>query len=251
MTGQAAFFRALLDPLQPSPEGLTAWNGSSPSVRYAVYRNNVSVSLVDALADSFAVTQELVGETFFRAMSLQYVRAQPPRSAVLALYGESFPEFIAQFPPAASVPYLGAVARLEWLRQRAFHAADPEAGAAGALRAQLDDLNALPRRRARLHPALGLLPSRYAVVSLWAAHQGITEISTVDPSVPENALIIRPAFEVEVIPVSAAIATFIAQLLQGATLGTAAEQTAASCPQFNLTTTLAGLFRRQVVVSLI
>ena len=99
MSAQTAFAAALLDPELPPPDGLVAWNGSDPARRFAVYRNNVVVSLVDALADTFAVTQELVGEAFFRAMARVFALADPPKSRLMAFYGESFPNFIAGFPP--------------------------------------------------------------------------------------------------------------------------------------------------------
>ena len=66
---QALFAATLLDPTLPCPPGLTAWNGSDLTRRLAVHRNNVVVSLVDALADTFPVTQQLVGEDFFRTMA--------------------------------------------------------------------------------------------------------------------------------------------------------------------------------------
>ena len=91
---QAAFAAALLDPDQPCPPGLRAWNGSDPTARLAVYRNNVVGSLIDALADTFPVAQELVGEAFFRAMAGVFARQAPPRSRILAHYGEGFAEFI-------------------------------------------------------------------------------------------------------------------------------------------------------------
>ena len=50
MSTQTAFAAALLDPDLPPPDRLIAWNGSDPARRFAVYRNNVVVSLVDALA---------------------------------------------------------------------------------------------------------------------------------------------------------------------------------------------------------
>ena len=54
---QNTFAAALLDPDLPAPAGLTTWNGSDPARRFRVYRNNVIISLIDALADSFEVTQ--------------------------------------------------------------------------------------------------------------------------------------------------------------------------------------------------
>jgi hypothetical protein len=118
MSHLQAFADSLLAMPPACPPGLTAWNRSDPARRFAVYRNNVMVSLIDALADSFPVTQALVGEEFFRAMAGVFARAHPPRSPVMAHYGDGFAGFIEDFQPAASLPYLADVARLEMLRVR-------------------------------------------------------------------------------------------------------------------------------------
>ena len=87
MKGQAAWGTALLDPDRAVPAGLVTWNGSDPAQRFAVYRNNVTVSLMQALADTFPVCAASVGEARFRDLARAFVRAQPPRSPVLARYG--------------------------------------------------------------------------------------------------------------------------------------------------------------------
>ncbi|MFA7290739.1 MAG: DNA-binding domain-containing protein, partial [Rhodocyclaceae bacterium] len=133
------FAAALLDPAQPAPAGLITWNGSDPAQRFGIYRNNVMVSLIEALADTFPVVQTLVGEEFFRAMAREFVRVSPPVSPVLAYYGDEFPAFVEHFPPAASLPYLADVARLEYARVLAFHAADSVPLATETLMAQLAD----------------------------------------------------------------------------------------------------------------
>lgn len=51
MNSQSAFALPLLNSGLPCPGGLKSWNNSDPATRYAVYRNNVTVSLIDALAD--------------------------------------------------------------------------------------------------------------------------------------------------------------------------------------------------------
>ena len=167
----AAFAHALLRPDASCPAGLKTWNGSDPAKRFAVYRNNVVVSLVDALADSFPVVQALVGEDFFRAMAAEFARGNPPRSPVLAWYGAGFADFVEGFPPAAGLPYLADVARLEWLRVEAWHAADADPLPLAEIGALLADETALPTLRLALHPSLRVLRSAHPVVSLWAAHQ--------------------------------------------------------------------------------
>ena len=122
---QGAFAAALLDAALPVPAGLVVWNGSDPTVRLAIHRNNVIISLVDALGETFAVVRQLVGAEFFAAMARCYVADQPPRSPVLAEYGESFAVWLAGFEPVRTVPYLTDMARLEFARVRAFHCPCP------------------------------------------------------------------------------------------------------------------------------
>lgn len=250
MNGQQQFFRALLDPGQPPPAGLSTWNDSDPAVRFAVYRNNVLVSLIDALSDTYPVTQQLVGDAFFRAMARLFVSAEPPRSPVLAFYGESFPDFIERFPPASSVPYLADVARLEMLRVRAYHAADADALPADAIAQALDDPDSLPELRLGFHPSLGLLRSPYAVVSLWAAHQGGADISTVDPLVAESALVIRPALDVAVMRLVPRASDFVAHLLHGESLGSSVEKASDGDADLDLTDILGLLIREQAITSI-
>ena len=235
MTGalqQRDFARALLDPALPAPPGLVCWNGSDPQQRFAVYRNNVVVSLVDALAARFPVVLALVGEEFFRAMARVFVCAQPPRSPLMAEYGEAFPAFIADFAPAAGLPYLPDVAALEAARTRAYHATDATAlgpaDFAGIAPEALPDLVVEP------HPSAQIIVSRFAVFSLWAAHQGKLDIGEVDPFTPEDALVVRPKLEVEVSRLPPGAAGFLNHLASGERLGEAATRATGACPAFDV-----------------
>ncbi|MES1993786.1 MAG: DNA-binding domain-containing protein [Pseudomonadota bacterium] len=251
MSDQAGFANALRDRLAPCPAGLTTWNGSDPAARLAVYRNNVWMSLIDALADGFPVTQALVGADFFRAMAQCLIQAQLPRSALLAEYGADFPDFIAGFEPADPVPYLADVARLEWLRVRAYHAADADPVAPERLQLALSQPETLGQWGLRLHPALSVLASDYAVVALWAAHQGVGELGAVDPSRAETALVLRAGLEVEVIRLAAGAAGFIQQVLAGACLGAAVEQAMARAADFDFSEMLALLLRAGAITDLV
>jgi hypothetical protein len=114
---QDRFSAALLDPGQPVPGALVSHSAGIPERRFAVYRNNVTVSLVNALAARFPAVQRIVGEEFFRDMARVYVRAHPPRSRLLMEYGDDFADFIAGFGPVAELEYLADVRGLR-LRAR-------------------------------------------------------------------------------------------------------------------------------------
>ena len=247
---QFAFASALLDPDLPAPAGLTAWNGSDPAQRFRVYRNNVIVSLIDALADTFEVTLQLVGDDFFRAMARLYAYGNPPQSRLMAFYGASFPAFIETFPPAAALPYLADVARLEHLRVVAYHAADLPGIGSDEVAAAVASQETLPTLKVSLHPSLAVLASGSAVVSLWAAHQGILELSTVSTDSPETALVLRHGLDVEVMQISPAAGAFISSLQSGASLGQAAAAAAAIDVEFDLVGVLGLLLQKSAITAL-
>lgn len=238
---------ALLDPGAPLPSGIVAWNGSDLAQRFNVYRNNVVVSLTNALCTSFPVTMALVGEAFFRHMARQFIREHPPQSPVLAHYGECFPDFVAGFRPAGTVPYLADIARLEMACLRALHATDAAPVARSVLTALLEAPERLPRQRFKLHPSVQLLESRFAIVSLWAAHQGELDIGNVDPYQPQRAFILRQDLVVKVLRLSAGEFHFIGALRAGQAFGDAAGAAAAVDPAFSLQTVLEKLLGRAAI----
>lgn len=238
---QRDFAPALLDPSEPCPRGLRTWNGSDPAVRFAVHRNNVVSSLVDALADTFPVTRQLVGAAFFEAMARRFVAHSPPRSPVLTFYGIGFPVFIQRFEPAAHLPYLADVARLEVERVRAFHAADAPVLTADDFSRHLLDPLALAGARVDFHPSVAVLNSRYAIVSLWAAHHGAAEIGQVDPAQPQSALVLRQRDDAAIIAIERSSARFFLRLMAGATLAAASSAAQAGDAAFDLTASLAVL----------
>ena len=190
MSGQHAFTAALLDPRKACPPGLISANGADPQSRFVVYRNNVLSSLINALADNYPVAAQLVGEKFFRAMAGVYVQSKPPRSPVMNDYGGDFAEFIEHFEPAASVPYLADVARLERLHVQAWHAADAEPMVEERIVAALSSPTLAGHLKIGLHPSLRLLQSPFAVVTIWAAHQHQTPVPF-EAFPAQNALVLR------------------------------------------------------------
>lgn len=245
-----AFAAALLDPAHPCPAELRAWNGSDPAARLAVHRNNVVGSLIDALAETFPVVQQLVGADFFRAMAGVFVRRAPPRSRVLAHYGQDFPSFIALFEPAQSLPYLADVARLEAARVRAHHAADAEPVSADAVGLALASGERMGELRAVCHPSVSTLASAHAVVSLWAAHQGDGDVETVDVDAPECAIVLRTGLDVLVLRAPDGAAAFVQGLLRGQGLADAVACAVDVAPHFDLTAALSLLLAHGALTSL-
>lgn len=237
MSTQAAFAAALLDPQRPCPEGLFSANGADPAGRFAVYRNNVQSSLINALADSYPVVLQLVGDEFFRAMAGLYVQSCPPQGPLINDYGKDFAGFIDRFEPAASVPYLADMARLERLRVQAYHAADAQPLSQEQIAAALT---------VGFHPSLNLLTSTFAVVAIWAAHQQDATLAGIDLDHGQNALVLRNGLEVEVFAIDHGASTFIQHLRNGQSLTQALE----TAPAFDLSQTLALLIGHNVITHL-
>lgn len=252
MSAQARWGQALLDPDQDTPPGLLTWNASDLARRLAVYRNNVMVSLVDALSSTFPVTQQLVGEPFFRAMAQLYVRQHPPCSPVLSHYGHDFAGFVFQFPPAVSVPYLADVSRLEYLRLQTLHAADARPLPIEEAQTWLDDAGKLTRAICTLAPGVQPFHSSHAAVSVWAAHQpdsGV-RLDGVDVDQAESALIFRIGWNVMVLQVEADTADFVSHLQEAYPLGEALHAVASDNPDWNAVQALALMFRHGLITHL-
>lgn len=250
MSTQAAFAAALLDPQRACPSGLFSANGADPASRFAVYRNNVQSSLINALADSYPVVLQLVGDEFFRAMARLYIQQFAPQGPLLNDYGNNFADFIEGFAPAASVPYLADVARLERLRVRAYHAADAQALSHEQIATVLSDPQTLGELHIQLHPSVSTLNSAYAVVALWAAHQQDEMLAKVDPLHGQNALILRNGLEVEVFAVDAGSTMFIRSLQNGWPLEQAVAYGLDATPEFDLSQCLALLISHNAITHL-
>lgn len=239
---QTAFIDALMAPDAPVPEGVTDPLGRVSVKRFNVYRNNVAVSLTEALVTGFPVIHKLVGDAFFRAMAGVFLRANPPRSAVLSGYGADLPEFLESFPPVAHLPYLADVARLELALRTSYHAADHTPLAPEAFAALSPEM--LVDTRFRLAPSLILLRTDHAAYDIWRANR--------DPNAPppgagpQDIAIARPDFDPAPHLLGPGALTFLSCLRAGDNFGTAAATAQADAPDFDLTETLTLAFAEQL-----
>ncbi len=238
MTGQCQFTAALIDPSQPVPQGLVSPRGLPDAKRFAVYRNNVHVSLVGALAARFPVTRQVVGGDFFSGMARLYVGGHKPKTPVLLHYGESFPAFIASFPPAAGIPYLPDLAGLEAAWTQSYNAAETDVLTSSELgRIAPQRLGDLPLKVAS--PAR-LVSSPWPIGSIWSAHQQSPFVPPVQKGA-EAVLLTRPDAEVRLTIIPPEAAAFLVELPAAPTLGAAVEAVLSAYPQFDPGATLIGL----------
>ena len=235
----AVFSSALLDPEQATPECVAGLNGKTATKRYNVYRNNVTLSLMEALASIFPAVQRITGVEFFRAMARFHVRANPPRSPLLFEYGCDVPDFIERYEYARSLPWLADVARIERAWLDCYHAADAEPLRATVMAAvpadRLAELVFLP------HPAVRIVRSSFSAVSIFAANRNEEQTGQIQAGDPEDALITRPAHDVVVRHLPAGGATFLTRLIEGFPLAVAVSAALEVAPIFDLSASMAGM----------
>lgn len=232
----AGFASGLLDLDRATPALVAGPNGKAADKRFNVYRNNVTVSLIDALAAAFPATIRITGEAFFRAMARFHVRETPPTSPLLFEYGRDFPEFIERYEYARAMPWLADVARIERAWLDAYHAADaavlPPEDLAVVPAEQLGDLVF------EAHPATHIVCSAHPAVTIFSANRASGPVGRIEATAAESALVTRPMLEVEVRVLPSGADVLLGGLAAGEPLGTAAAVASARCPEFDLATAI-------------
>lgn len=235
-----AFAAALLDPDLPVPPGLTDPAGRPAPRRFAVYRNNVAVGLRTALEEGFPVTRAIVGEEFFAAMAQLFLRQHPPASPRLWEYGADLPGFLAGFAPAAHLPYLPDVARLELAIRHSYHAADAAPVPADALALPPERLLSA---RLTLAPSLRLLRSDWPLHAIWQFHHGGPQ----PQAGAQDVAVFRPGFDPVPVALPKGGADFLLALVGGQTMAQAID---AAPPDHPLPETLTLLVTHGAIVAL-
>ncbi|MEO8346926.1 MAG: DNA-binding domain-containing protein [Betaproteobacteria bacterium] len=197
-------------------------DGLACEQRLAIYRNTFDCNLANVLRLSYPAVNRLVGSEFFDGAAEIFVHERPPRAAYLDEYGADFAEFLAAFPPAASLPYLADVAQLEWAVNRALHA--PDAVPLDAQ--QLAGLDSVDHDSVRfvVHPSITLLSGNYPVDAIWRAvlAQDDEALAAIDlAAAPVWLLVQRRASGVEVTRIDDAAWHFSHALFAGQPLAAA------------------------------
>lgn len=235
------FRAAVFDPAREKPEEITGPRGKKAAKRFNVYRNNVVLSLVNVLVDYFPATARITGDSFFRAMAREFVRAHPPSSPLLFLYGQDFPAFIETFEPASPIPYLADVARIECAWLTAYHAADLDPLAPEALGKIAPER--LPDAVFTPHPATGLIRSPFAVFDIYDANRNAETVGAIEIGRPQSVLVTRPGLDVAVTALPEGDDAFFASLIDGGALGEAAEAGMQAADSFDINNAIGGLLQ--------
>lgn len=236
MTGLVAeFLPALRDPALAVPKGLTDGAGRPAGRRFNVYRNNVTVSLMEALAQGFPAIHSLIGADNFAIVARGYAATHPPQSPLLMHYGTAFPAFLAEQPALAHLPYLADVARLELALRASYHAADHTSFDADDLARIAPDT--LETTALSLAPGVRLLRSRWPVAQIHAF--ALVPAAPKPQGGPQDVAIFRPEFDPVAHELPPGGHAFLTLLQANRPLGPATEAATAIAPAFDLGAMLA------------
>lgn len=194
--------------------------------RLEIHRNTFLGSLTATLRMAFPVVVQLVGAEFFESAARIFIERSPPVSAYLNEYGAQLPAFLEGFEPAASLPYLADVARLEWAVSTAVNAPDAEP----LDLARLATLSQHERGCVALvpHPSVTLVRANHRADEIWRAVLSADDaaLALIDPgSCPVSLLVARCDFGIDVVRLPAPEANFLGQLCAGCALEEAVPET--------------------------
>ena len=246
---QLDFAAAVFDAdLVPGVAAAIQGHGMAAEARHGIYRNNVFHNYREALRDVYPVVERLVGEEFFGFAADRYIPLQPSHHGNLHCFGGAFGDFLDAFPPAAGLPYLGDVARLEWSMHESFHAADHPAMALERLAAVPPE--GLPLLTFTLHPACRLIESRFPIHRIWQANQpGNAADEAIDLGAGGVGLLVRRRdYAVELESLEAAEFALLRVFAAGRPLCDALQAAQAEAPDFSLESALLRRIGDAVVV---
>ena len=177
-----------------TPENLIDGHDCPAGRRYNVYRNNIMSSLIEALEANFPTVRTLIGAENFTNLARDFVRAHPPKSQILAHYGDDFAPFIEAHPNLRQFPYLSEMAKIDHLIRESYHAKDHEPLA-------IEKLASIPPEEIGsyaidLAPSLRFHASPYPIFDIWQFAQGNGPAPKT--SGPQSILILREGFDPKV-----------------------------------------------------
>lgn len=193
---QDAFCQALVDGDRIPEPGVFSVSGVDARKRLNIYLNNSRIMQVEALASTYPAIRRLVGADFFDNMSVLYSEAYPLSCGDLREVGSCLPEFIQEFAPLSALPYMGDVARLEWICHESMCA---------STQTMVRDSSSPARITVSMAPHARLLKSKYPIAEIWdfALREHASDSSRLDitNSEPCHLLVMRPNLDVEVLQV--------------------------------------------------
>ncbi len=237
---QKEFSSALFNSKIQTPRGVINPDGTQATKRFDIYRNNVVSGLIEAMRDGFPLCEKIVGTEFFAAMAKEYVTANPPQTPLMYEYGEDFADYIHNFKPANSVPYLADIARVEWFKRKAYFAADTNSTNPTWFQSLSE--TQLLNTRGELPSDLFTVDSQFPIHDIWL--KTVENLNKAIAARSQCILISRPADIVNVSLAPSGMHQFIIYLQQNHTIEGAVSATLQDRPDADIPNILGQLLPR-------
>lgn len=195
-----------------------------------VYRNTVLSGSIEALRANYPTIARLLGEEMFDCVAADYWAECPPRSPVLAHYGERLSDWLRRQSWISEFPYLADVARIDWHYIEALFSSDAQALVMG----ELHGLSEWQVLKLALHPATRFDWLKTPAMSIWAAQREELQGELEFDWVAEGVLITRPHLEVHATRLDREAHHFLSCISLDASVGDAALATASLYPETDM-----------------
>ncbi len=230
---------------------LDAWicvpSEADPAARVAVYVQGYPARIREALRETFPAVAHILGEGSFAALATRYVKCLPADLRNLNLVGAALAAHLESDRASDDLPFLPALAELEWAVERCFHADllvafEPSVCSGWSL----DDWG---RAKVGFQPGLAIVCAPWPLRELRETCQ--SERSEIDVNLVDRhdrVLVYRRGFEVVVESVGAAEAQAIESLQNRELLGEVTAKLAGSGAEPG---SVVGFFGRWVSLGLV
>jgi len=197
------------------------------AARVAVHVHGYPARIRESLRETFPAVAHILGDGSFAALADRYSTAVPAELRNLNLVGAALPAYLASDRVGVDLPFLPALAELEWAVDRCFHADllpgfEPSTCSGWSL----DDW---ARARIGFQPGLALVCAPWPLRELRETQR--CERSEIDVDVADrhdNVLIYRRSFDVIVESIGAAEAEAVRSLKNNELLGEVTAKLAAA-----------------------
>lgn len=203
-----------------------------PSEFMSIYKNNIAVTLLQALKSTYPLVNKLLGNDFFICMAKGYIQKYPSRSGNLSDYGEYFSEYLSNQPSLSTLDYVFEVAQFEWICNSLFAVTDhpplDKNKLASFQKEKYDDICFV------LNSAARLIQCRYPLIKIIELCQNEQADNINLEKDVSNLLILRCEFEMMLFLLTNAEFTFLTALDNNQTLSNALNLAIAMDANFKL-----------------
>jgi len=216
-----------------------------------VYRNNSAAAHIDVLRANYKSVAALVGEDFFKALSLEYVKQHPARHRTLVGYGEHFAKMLEDNIERHNLPYLSSFTKLDRAWTLGHTARDAKPLQMDVLENIIQQGGDLEGFELTLMPSVALVRNDWPVFALWAEFREgdeVTEAVALNEQA-ENVLVWRHGHDVMYRDLNSGEFAFLNAVKSGGNLGLATVKALEANTSTDIGQLLAGMVGAEIFMS--